>query len=457
MKVIKIGGGCLQDEATITHALNMIAKHGAGNIFVISALNGVTNLLLNSVHDVLEFEERIPGIVERVREAHLSIARHVILNSTEFEQYQDAFEELLHKLERLYYGLNFTKELSPRTCDGISSFGERFAVQLLLMALHVRKVRARTLKPEEIGLVTNGKFGDATANLVKTTKNFKKSVEPLLDGERALLIPGFYGISDKGDITTFGRGGSDYSAAAIAAALDTKSLELWKNVAGFMSADPDIVADAALIPALSYEEAAELAYFGAKILHPRTVDPLRRRGIPIEIRNIQRINTPGSVISNDSPVPEHIIKSVAHNAEIGIMKVYSSSIGARPGILARIATQLVKAGINIKSVVTSQTCISLLLDSNDMEPGYDALKALKPKPYSRIERLEHIALIGLVGQGLLQRKGIAAKCFTAVAKSAVNVEMISFGPSRAALYFLVRQQELKTAVQAIHKTFFSPT
>lgn len=455
MKVIKIGGGCLKGKDLIAHILKLIAEHGAGHLFVISAFNGVTDLLLNSLHEVLEYEERIPTILGQVREAHLQIASHVLPDKSEFDHYQESFQESLHKLERLYYGLNFTKELTPRTKDSISSFGERFAVELLVTALHFRKVRARALMPEEIGLVTNGKFGDATANLVKTTKNFKKTVLPLLDGERALIVPGFFGISDKGDVTTFGRGGSDYSAAVIASAIEAEALELWKNVAGFMSADPECVPNARLIPALSYEEAAELAYFGAKILHPRTVDPLRRRGIRIAIKHVQDLDTPGSVITSKTPVPEHIIKSVAHNADIGILKIYSSAVGARPGILARIAGQLAKSSINIKSVVTSQTGISLLLDSKDMEESYQALKALKPKPYSRLERLEHIALIGVVGQGLLHRKGIGAKCFTAVAKASINIEMISFGPSRAAFYFLVRNQDLNTAVQAIHGAFFA--
>jgi aspartate kinase len=454
MKVMKIGGGCLRDAAQITHTLDMMAAYGAGNILVISALHGVTDMLLRGALEALEAEARIPAIIAQVRDTHVRIAQHIIPDSGEFMHYQEALADSLHKLERLYYGLNFTNELSPRNRDSISSVGERLAVELLVMALQFRKVRARALKPEEIGLVTNGKFGDAAANLVKTAKNFKKTVEPLLDGERLVLIPGFYGVSDGGEITTFGRGGSDYAAAVIAAALETEALELWKNTAGFMSADPALVSEAALIPELSYEEAAELAYFGAKIVHPRTVDPLRRRGIPILIKDIQRLEAPGSVIASSSPIPEQTIKSVAHGAEIGLLKVYSASVGARPGILARITSQLAKDGINITSVVTSQTCITLLLASQDMDASHAALKALKPKPYARLERLEHLALIGIVGQGLQQRKGIAAKCFTAVAKSGVNVEMISFGPSRVALYFLVRHAELQAAVQSIHETFF---
>jgi aspartate kinase len=457
MKVIKIGGGCLKGEKTIARILDLIGKYGRGNIIVLSALNGVTDTLINSMPKALEHEEQIPNIISQLREEHLRVARHLIADMGEFEQFSKDFEQSLRKLERLYYGLNFTKELTSRTYDSISSFGERFVVELLVYALHCRQVPARYLMPEEIGLVTNGKFGDATANIVKTAKYFRKSVTPLLDGDRILFIPGFFGVSEKGDITTFGRGGSDYSAAVVTAALQAEALEIWKDVAGFMSADPAIVPEAQLLPVLSYEEAAELAYFGAKILHPRTVDPLRRRGIEIKIKSLHDLDAPGSVITTTSPTSEHVIKSVAHNPEIGILKVYSPSVGARLGILGHIASQLAKSGINIKSVETSQTCISILLDSKDMEAGYEALKSLKPKPYQRIERLQDIALIGIVGEGLSQAKGVAARCFTAVAKSGVNVEMISFGPSRVALYFLVRNQHLKTAVAAIHTTFFSKT
>jgi aspartate kinase len=222
-----------------------------------------------------------------------------------------------------------------------------------------------------------------------------------------------------------------------------------------LSADPKFVPEAQLIPILSYDEAAELSYFGAKILHPRTVEPLRTAKLNIAIKNTINPDAPGSLITPGSPRSKNFIKSVAHDTDIGILKVHSSGVGARPGVLALVAGQLTESGINIKSVVTSQTCISLLLELKDLEAGHLALKSLRPRPFRRLEKIEDMSLISIVGEGLVKRKGIAARCFTAVAACNVNVEMISFGPSRVALYFLVRNRDLKNAVSAIHSTFFS--
>jgi aspartate kinase len=238
-------------------------------------------------------------------------------------------------------------------------------------------------------------------------------------------------------------------------ALQADMLEVWKDVSGFMSADPKVVSEAQHIPVLSYEEAAELAYFGAKILHPRTVEPLRRKKLDIAIKNTLDPDAEGSLITARSPRPKTGVRSVAYDTDIGILKVHASGVGARPGVLARVSNQLTENGINIKSVVTSQTCISILLERKDLESGYNALKSLKPRPYQRIEKLENVALVSIVGDGLVHRKGIAARCFTAVARCKINVEMISFGPSRAALYFIVKNRDLNNAVNSIHSTFFS--
>ena len=456
MKVIKIGGGCLTDEKTIGHILELIADRGRGHIFVVSALYGVTNFLIGGMSKALKDEEQIPLLIQHLRKQHLLVARHLVCGEENLKHFSTDFSTSLKKLERLYYGLNFTKEITPRMWDVISSFGERFSAELLAYAVCCRGMQAIYCMPQNIGLLTDGKFGDATANLSKTTKNFQQHLLPLLNEEIIIFIPGFFGVSEQDDITTFGRGGSDYSAAVVAASVQAEVLEIWKDVAGFMSADPKFVSEAQLISSLSYEEAAELAYFGAKILHPRTVEPVRKKRLNIEIKNTLKPDAPGTLITANSSKSKTIIKSVAYNHHIGVIKIHSSGVGARPGILGRIADCLADKGLNIKSVITSQTCISLLLDDKDLDAGHQALKTITPRPYQRIEKLEDVAMIGIVGEGILQHKGIAAKCFTAVAECDVNVEMISFGPSRAALYFLVRQQDLHNAVQAIHSTFFPP-
>ena len=243
-------------------------------------------------------------------------------------------------------------------------------------------------------------------------------------------------------------------AAVIAAASDAECLEVWKNVDGFMSADPVFVPRAAMIPTLSYEEAAELSYFGAKILHPKTVDPLKKARIPLMIKNTFYPDRQGTVIVGKTNRTESVVKSIAHNTDVGVLKIHASELGAKPGVLGTIATHLSERDINIKSVITSQTCISVLLERGDMEEGYREIKRIRPRPYGRLEKIDDMALVGIVGKGMAEKKGIAARVFTAVANSGVNIEMISMGPSRAAYYFMVKEKDLKSALRAVHDSFF---
>mgnify|MGYP000064840729 CR=1 FL=1 len=455
MRVIKVGGGCLHGRKTIRDIVDLMVSHGQGNVFVVSALHGITDLLLESLEAALADEANIAGIMARLKARHMLIARNLIATKQDLKSYTRELGKSLGKLERLYYGLNFTRAITPRLTDVISSYGERLSAQLLAAILRDRGIRATCRMPHKIGLITDGKYGDATADLAKTSRNFQSHLPPLLGKKKILFLPGFFGTSEEGEITTFGRGGSDYAAAVVAVALDAQRLDIWKDTEGFMSADPRLVPEAQLIPVLSYEEAAELAYFGAKILHPRTVEPARRRNMKIAIKNTLAPDADGSLITSRSPRPKSIIKSVAYDTDIGILKVHASGVGARPGILGEVATCIAGSGINIKSVVTSQTCISLLLTRQDMEPARQALLGIRPRPFRKLDRLEDVALIGIVGDGIHSRDGIAARCFSAVADCRVNVEMISFGPSRAALYFLVKRKDLESGVNAIHSTFFS--
>ncbi len=455
MKVIKIGGGSLKGKGNIQNILALVAERGRGHIIVISALNGITDMLIDGMTEALRDDLAIPSIISHLRNKHILVARHIIPAGKFYQKYTRDLSDHLDQLERLYYGLNFTKEMTAKIADVISSFGERLSADLIASALRSHGLQAAYRMPHKIGLITDGKFGDATANLPITARNLRKNLLPLLKKGMIVFVPGFFGVSERGDITTFGRGGSDYSAAVVAAAMNAECLEVWKDVPGYMSADPKSIPEAQLIPILSYDEAAELSYFGAKILHPRTIEPLRRMKLHIAVKNTMNPDAPGSLITSRSPKATSSIKSVAHDTDIAILKVHGSGVGARPGVLARVSTTLTESGINIKSVVTSQTCISLLLAGKDIDKGYHALKGLRPRPYRRLEKVQDVALVGIVGEGLLRHKGVAARCFTAVAERGVNIEMISFGPSEVALYFLVRNKDLQKTLEAIHSTFFS--
>ncbi|GAB6060514.1 aspartate kinase [Desulfonatronum parangueonense] len=455
MKVIKIGGGCLNGKETIAAILDLLVTRGRGNIVVVSALGGVTDLLLSAMSQAVAEEEAVCRIVDRLKHKHMLVARHLIHEEQHIRTYARELGKSLARLERLFYGLHYTGDITPKMEDAISSFGERICAQLLAAILNARGCKASCRLPEEIGVVTDGKFGDASALLTPSEKHFHERLLPHLSNGQVTIIPGFYGVNASGETTTFGRGGSDYSAAVMAAISGAEVLEIWKDVDGFLSADPKFVPEARLISELSYDEAAELAYFGAKILHPRTVEPLRKKGLPIAIKNTLRPDEVGSRITARGKADAGVIKSVAYTTDIAILKVHASGVGVRRGILGEVANAVAARGVNIKSVVTSQTCISLLLSRGDLEPAAQALATLQPRPYRKLEKNENIALIAVVGKGLSTKPGIAAACFSAAAGCRVNIEMIAFGPSPVALYFIVREHTLHKAVTAIHSAFFA--
>jgi aspartate kinase len=242
----------------------------------------------------------------------------------------------------------------------------------------------------------------------------------------------------------------------IAAAMNAKLLELWKDVEGFMSADPKLEPAAHHIDKLSYYEAAELSYFGARILHPRTSEPLiETNPIPINIRNIKNPDGPPTVISRSAYEKSDIVKSVTYNRDIAVLKIWGPGVGYKPGIITDISELLSGSDVNIYSIITAQTCINLLLDKNDAEFAYSKINKMSGGVIEKVEVLDNIALIGVVGEGLLKAKGLAARVFTAVAKEKVAVDMISAGASKVAYYFIIPRKDLKKTIHAIHEEYFS--
>jgi len=454
MKVIKIGGGCLKGIKTIRQISRLIPTYGKGNIIVVSALYGVTDILLGGIRKALEDEDKIMSHIEVLLRLHLSVASRIMESEECVQEYKNDLTETIKLLERYYYGLNFTGELTPKMNDAISCIGERLSAQLLSWTLRSYGQSCSYLFPQDVKLFTDGKFGDATADLAATAEAVQESLLPHLAAHEIVIIPGFYGISAQGEITTFGRGGSDYSAAAIAAAVNAEVLEIWKDVDGFMTTDPRLVAEAEFIDKLSYEECAELSYFGATILHPRTVEPVRQQGIEIVIKNTMNPEAQGSIITDASGQAPRIIKSITYTKDVSTLKVHASGVGYRPGILSLVASAITDAGINIKSVVATQTCITFLLSKNDLDPAYQALSRIQPVPFRMLEKDNNLVLLAIVGEGLSANKGVAARCFSAIAEQDINVELISFGPSKAALYFLLHEDSLDLGIHALHNTFF---
>ena len=423
-------------------------------VIVVSAIYGVTDQLHNSTKFALKSEDSIPLSITNLRTRHLDIIEQAIGNTSIQDRVKRSIEGRLKKLERLLYGVAYIGEVTVSVWALILSQGERLAVDILAAVLNDQGLCAEGLESDVIGLITDCVFDNATVNIPMAKINLKKRILPLLDEDIIPVVTGFFGCNDSGQPTSFGRNGSDYSAAVIAHCLNAPALDIWKDVNGFMTTDPKFAESAIPITHLSYDEAAELSYFGAKILHPRTVEPLRGSNIEIQIRNIRNPDGFCTTILPDGFAKEDVIKSVTCNSDISVLKVRGAGVGFKSGIIGEIGNRLSGIEINIYSVITSQTCINLIVDAKDAVKSKQILEPLVGGVIERIDVSNNVALIALVGEGVLTTKGLAARVFSAVAEYGVNVEMFSAGASDVAYNFIVQQDDMNAAIQAVHRSFF---
>ena len=449
MKVIKFGGSSLKNSRDFLKVAKIIINEEEKPVVVLSGICGVTDTLEKYLSYNKFDEKDLQCLIQHLKRLHYRIASEAISDIAIRKKVQNTLQNKLEKLERVLRGVYYIEELTDRTRDLILSFGERLSVCILAGILIDQDVKAKTFEADNIGVLTNGDFGNAIAILNPTSKNLKENILLSLDKNIIPVITGFFGCDNNGNTTLLGRNGSDYSASVIAFAVDADQVDIWKDVDGFMSADPKVIKDAYLLKNLSYNEAAELSYFGAKILHPRTVEPLVKNNVKIVIKNTYNPNTKGTIIGKHNSKTTSI-KSVAYSKEIGCIKIHGAGVGYKPGVLSNIAQYFSLNKINIKSVITSQTCITLLLEKKDLNRGYNFLKSKQIEIVEKIEKITDIALIAIVGEGLSCHNGIAAKIFTAVANKKINIELISAGASEVAYYFIVKEKFLEPALKAIH-------
>ena len=452
-RVIKVGGSVLKNSKDFEKVLKIIEQYGKSSIVVVSALSGITDLLFELGEKSKKDKETIEKYLKKITEIHLKIYRDLI-SGNEAENFalklHKRAEELYKKLLAAYY----LEEIPPSLLDTIISFGEKFSSLLFTESLKAKGVSTEEKLPENIGLKTDGVFGDASVKLEESQYSVRKA----LSNNTIYIIPGFYGISLEGKISVLGRGGSDYSAAAIANCVEAKSLDVWKDVNGFMSADPKTIKDAREIKRLSYDEAAELTYFGAKILHPRTFEPVSAKNIPVRIFHIDSSSgpeNPATIIDNGKKISSKVIKSISSTNGMGILRLWGAGVGIKPGIMAQVTSVLNMEKINIKSIITSQTLINLLLSKEDLERSFQLLKKMPLPAVEKIEKKEKIAVIAVVGEGIVVKHGVAARIFNALAKEKINIEIISLGVSPVATYFIVEEGERDKALISINKEFFN--
>lgn len=455
--VVKFGGSNLKEKEDYAKVLRVIQLYGSqsrhGIVIVVSALYGVTDILVQVVQQAKSDEGSIIFLKKKLSEVHEEIIDMYIADPGYRLKVKAGINKRLEELEKNLRGIFCLGEIPDFVEDRVLTYGERLSSLVLSSILEFNGFPVCECLPESLGLFTNGEYRNASVDFELSEKELKQR----LAGDYIYVIPGFYGISRDSRVTLLGRGGSDYTAAAVARCIDAESVDLWKDVPGFMSADPKIVEYPQVIHRLGYDEAAELSYFGARILHPRTFEPVHEKRIPIRLFNINDVSDslePVTVVVDKGEIKEDVIKSVTFSDDFGILKLHGAGVGIKPGIMARVTSVLHEAGINIKSIITAQTCINILLSRGDLKKSLNIVTHVGLAAVDEITALDDISLIAVVGDGILEKAGIAARVFSAVSRHHINIRTISAGASEVAVYFIVDRSECRKAVKSIHKEFF---
>lgn len=453
MKVMKFGGSSLKDGESMLRVGRIITSDPEPKVVVVSAVQSVTDRLLDFMSEH-RTEKDIQDFVRQMKELHISLLRDIASSMETKQQAVSLLMERLVKLERVLYGVCYLEELTPRTKALVLSFGERMSVIVVSAMLQDMGVNAIPLMADEIGIMSHSDQGSASADLEATKNNIGETIRYKVARNEVPVITGYFGITKDGHVTLFGRNGTDYSASVIAYATEADLLEIWKDVDGFMSVDPRVVATAVPIRELSYEEAAELSYFGARVLHPRTVEPAKEAGIKIRLMNVFKPEADGTLIHDGAGFIPNTIKSISSMEDMVIIKAYGAGLGSRYGVMAELSGIMRDQMINIYSAATSQTCVSLLINRKDLEHCRKELTNIAKGVLDRFEITEDVALVCVVGEGIGYSQGVAARVCNAVAERGVNIGMISAGASMVAYCFIVERKDLKETTLAIHSEFF---
>lgn len=451
--VIKFGGSNLKDIYGIEHLCKIIKTYDQPVVVVVSALFGVTSFLEKKLPEVKDNSEVIDEIINFLSQKNVGFIDYYFTDAEMRKLAERAMNNCLAGLKKYLTGINCISDIPDFLNDLVLSYGERLSSLLVTIVLQKLDLDCREVLPESMPLLTNGEYKHASINLEKSAEGVRKALE----GDKTIIVPGFYGISEKGKVTLLGRGGTDYSAACIAHCLNASSLDVWKDVSGFMSADPAYVKNTVRHKRMSFTEAAELAYFGAKILHPQTVEPLHGSGITVRLfdsRTLSDKPEPLTIIDEHGTVSEQVVKSISFSDQFGILKIKGPGVGIKQGVLAKIYSQLDGANINISSVITSQVTINLLLSKADLSKAKRVIEELKLAVITEVAMISDISLIAVVGKGMLEMPGVAARIFTSLAQKDINILISSLGASHVVTYLTVRNDDLKEAVNAIHTEFF---
>lgn len=454
--IMKFGGTSVANGGFIKIAEIVTRFRGHEVVVVVSAIRGVTDRLLESTRRAERGEhEWVNEFLREMRSLHREEVKRALGHVP--EELEEKLQKADRDLEHVLYGILYLREATPRSIDYVASFGERYSAEIQASVLNVKGIKSIPFTGGEAGIVTDDNFGEASPLMAMTEAKSKAKLLPLLREGYVPVVGGYAGATQNGIITTLGRGGSDYTATILGAALSVDEVWIWSDVDGIMSADPKIVPRATTIPELSYEEALEMSSFGAKVLHPRALEPVYGKEIPVRIKNTFSPDNPGTLILKkpSKPFPS-IVKAVAMIKDVGMITVSGASMVGKPGTAAKIFGTLAKVGINIMMISqsVSESNVSMVVKRDVLERAYSTLEVeMLGRVIKDIEMEDDDCVIAAVGAGMKGTPGVAARMFRAVADKGVNVRMIAQGSSELNVSFVVKEEDGEKAVRAIHEEF----
>ena len=447
--VMKFGGTSVADAAALENVARIVAgERGAVPVVVVSAMSGVTDALLASVRVAGErgVDQAIASLKETF-ERH-RIAAKELLSSETADGFLAYSNEAAAQIEKFLREIANERRDGRAAQDAIVSFGELLSSRLLAEVLKERGVQAQQVDPRGC-IVTNDEYTCAAPLMVETFARSRNTLLSLIEEQVVPVIGGFIGATQNGTTTTLGRGGSDYTAAILGAALRSAEIQIWTDVTGVLTADPRVVPDAQTVIRLSYGEASELAYFGAKVLHPKTIQPAIEDRIPVRICNSRQPDQRGTLVGPQTEASPRTIKAIAHKTGVTTVQITSARMLGSYGFLRALFEVFDRHRTVVDVVTTSEVSVSLSLDDNRSLPAIVA--ELEQLGSVRVEKAR--AIICVVGEGLRGTPGIAARVFSTI--SDINVNMISQGASSINITFAIDEKRVTEAVQRLHEAFFS--
>jgi aspartate kinase len=448
--VMKFGGTSVGAADAMSQAADIIGsrvRDGESVVVIVSAMSGVTDALIASCHsakrgDVADVEARIASI----RERHDRAVSQLFAGSTAAEL-QRYVAEVCNDVRAVLTSVSVLQELTPRGADRVVAAGELMSSRIIAAVVQDRGIPARWIDARR-AIVTDAHFG-AALPLEATRAAVAREAGPAIDQRDVVVLGGFVGATADGITTTLGRGGSDYSAAIVGAALDAREIQIWTDVDGMLTADPRVVADAQLVPQLSFEEASELAYFGAKVLHPSTILPAIEKNIPVRILNTTRPQNPGSVIAAGSSGDGRTLTAIACKRNVTVVDIRSTRMLQAHGFLKRVFEVFERHATSVDVVTTSEVSVSMTLDDDRGIEGIE--RDLSEFATVQVER--GMAIVSAVGDTLRADPALAVSIIAALGR--LPLRMVSQAASRRNVTVVLNDGDVPAAMTRLHTEFFT--